>query len=190
MNTETLPLSSIRENGANPRTITESKFSRLINSILSFPAMLDIRPIVVDDAGVILGGNMRYKALLHISQMDIAEIRKRASKSADREAVLSFWQSFLDRPAAPVIKASELTDEEKQRFIIEDNVPFGDWDWDKLANEWDSQDLGDWGLDLWKDTDSESEKSVEPINIDEEENKKETINKVVSCPKCGFEFSI
>lgn len=147
MKIELLPLSKIKENEANPRRITKDKFARLVDSLISFPAMLSIRPIVVDDSLTVLGGNMRYRALLHISQMPFDEIKKHTKGNKFNE---SQWHKFLDKPTCPVIKASDLTDEEKQRFIIEDNIPFGEWDWDKLANEWEETDLEAWGLDVWK----------------------------------------
>ncbi|MBD5131929.1 MAG: hypothetical protein HDT28_04980 [Clostridiales bacterium] len=155
MKLEFLPLSKIKENEANPRTITKDKFARLVNSLISFPTMLAIRPIVVDDSLTILGGNMRYRALVHISQMQFEEIKKRIQGDKVKEA---HWQRFFDKPTVPVLKASDLTDEEKQRFIIEDNVPFGEWDWDKLANEWNSEDLEEWGLDVWQPEEENGDK--------------------------------
>lgn len=152
MKIEILPLSEIHENEANPRTITKERFSKLVDNILLFPAMLNIRPIVVDDSLTILGWNMRYRALVHISQMDSAELKKRLikSKKGKLNDKISAWAPFFDKPTVPIIKASVLTDDEKRRFIIEDNVAFGEWDWDKLANEWDGEDLEEWGLDVWQ----------------------------------------
>lgn len=132
METKQVILSGIKENEANPRQIKGDKFSKLVNSILSFPQMLHIRPIVVDDTGTILGGNMRYRALLSISQMNENELRERIAKAVkgkkNAAKLQERWLSFLDKPSAPVLYASELSDEEKQRFIIEDNVGFGEWD--------------------------------------------------------------
>jgi len=109
-------------NESNPRQIKDDRFKKLIKSIREFPKMLELRPIVIDDDGTILGGNMRFRALLELGYKEI--------------------------PDSWVRKASELTDEEKQRFIIEDNVPFGEWDWEKLANEWDDKLLEEWGVEL------------------------------------------
>jgi len=117
-----MKLSAIHTNPANPRLIKDERFKKLCKSIEEFPKMMELRPIVVDDKGMILGGNMRFKALKELGYKDI--------------------------PDAWVKRASELTDEEKQRFIIEDNVPFGEWDWDTLANEWDAEQLTEWGLDI------------------------------------------
>ncbi len=159
MKTETVKLSQIQVNGANPRIIKDDKFDKLINSILVLPKMLELRPIVVDDTFVALGGNMRYRALTAISDMSIEEIQERLSglrdyqrkTEAEQEKLLLYWGVWKDDPTSPIIKASELSDDEQREFIIKDNVGFGEWDMDALANEWDSQDLLDWGLDVWND---------------------------------------
>jgi site-specific DNA-methyltransferase (adenine-specific) len=103
----------------NPRLIKDDKFKKLVQSIKDFPEMLQLRPIVVDDNMIVLGGNMRLRACI---------------------------EAGLKR--VPIIKASALTAEQQKRFIITDNVGFGEWDWDMLANEWDQDELIDWGLDL------------------------------------------
>ena len=112
-------LSDIRPNPNNPRVIKDDKFKKLVKSITDFPQMLELRPIVVNDEMIVLGGNMRLKALEH----------------------LGIEETFI-------IKASDLTDKQEQEFIIKDNVGYGEWDWDQLANEWDVEDLDEWGLDL------------------------------------------
>lgn len=159
MKTETVKLTQIKVNGANPRIIKDDKFEKLINSILVLPKMLVLRPIVVDDTFVSLGGNMRYRALTAISDMSIEEIHKRLSglrdfqkkTEAEQERLLLYWATWKDSPTAPIIRASELSEEEQREFIIKDNVGYGEWDMDALANEWDSEDLLDWGLDVWSD---------------------------------------
>ena len=158
MNTEIVQLSQIRVNDANPRTITDAKFHKLVNSILSFPKMLNIRPIAVDAFGVALGGNMRYRALTAISQMTEEEIQERlesipsykSKTEAEKELLISYWSKWQENPATEIIRADKLSDEEKREFVIKDNVGFGDWDWDMLANEWDDISLNDWGLDMHK----------------------------------------
>lgn len=115
----TVKLSEIIPNPNNPRQIKDDKFKKLVESIKNFPEMLSLRPIVVNDNMVVLGGNMRLKAC--------------------KEAGLK---------EVPIIKASELTDEQQKEFIIKDNVGFGLWDWDMVANEWDAEQLDEWGLDL------------------------------------------
>ena len=116
-----IKLNQIKINSANPRLIKDDRFRKLVKSIKEFPKMLELRPIVIDDDGTILGGNMRYRALKELGYKEIPDN----------------W----------VKKASELTDEEKRRFIIEDNVAFGDWDMDMLANEWDAEELEEWGVE-------------------------------------------
>lgn len=115
---ERLPVKTLKANPNNPRVIRDEKFKKLVKSIKEFPEMLEARPVVVNPDMVVLGGNMRLKAL--------------------REAGVE---------EAPVYIAS--WDEVKQRqFIIKDNVGFGEWDWDALANEWNEEELQDWGLDI------------------------------------------
>lgn len=117
---ETLKVSQLKPNPKNPRTIKGDKFEKLKASIQSFPEMLEKRPIVVAD-GVVLGGNMRFLAAKAIGLKEV-----------------------------PVIDASEWTQAQRDEFIIKDNVSFGDWDWDNLANEWEPVELGEWGLEVWQ----------------------------------------
>lgn len=119
MNSIKVSISSIKSNPNNPRIIKDDKFKKLVQSIKDFPRMLELRPIVVNDDMIVLGGNMRL----------------RACKEAGLREV-------------PVIKASDLTPEQQREFIIKDNVGFGEWDWAMLANEWDNGELEEWGLDL------------------------------------------
>jgi DNA modification methylase len=119
MQAELITISAIKPNTNNPRTIKDAKFKQLVQSIKDFPEMLKLRPIVVDEEMVILGGNMRFAAC----------------KAAGLTEIY-------------VIKANELTEDQKREFIIKDNVGFGEWDWDVLANEWDTDELEQWGLDL------------------------------------------
>jgi ParB-like chromosome segregation protein Spo0J len=117
-----LKLSAIKPNLDNPRLIKDEKFKKLVQSINDFPKMMELRPIIIDDDNIILGGNMRYRALQELKMKDI--------------------------PDEWVKKASDLTDEEKKQFIIKDNVGFGEWDFDELANNWNAEDLNEWGLDI------------------------------------------
>jgi len=117
-----MKISEIKLNKSNPRLIKDYKFEKLKKSITEFPKMLELRPIIIDNDNIILGGNMRYQALKDLG--------------------------YKELPDNWVKKSSELSEEEKQRFVIADNVGFGDWDWDILANEWDSDLLVDWGLDV------------------------------------------
>jgi ParB-like chromosome segregation protein Spo0J len=112
-------ISEIKLNPNNPRLIKDDKFEKLVKSIKEFPEMLDIRPIVVNSDMVILGGNMRFKACKEAGLKEI-----------------------------PVIVADNLTEEQQREFLIKDNTSGGEWDFEMLANEWDNEQLEDWGLDL------------------------------------------
>ena len=114
-----MDMSEIAEYKSNPRTISKKDFAVLKKSLKDFPSMLDVREIVVDENGVILGGNQRYKALQAIGKSKVK-----------------------------VKKVTGWTDEEKREFVIKDNIANGAWDNDKLANEWDKTKLEEWGLPL------------------------------------------
>lgn len=158
MKTEIVNLSQIQVNGANPRIIKDNKFEKLICSILVLPKMLELRPIVVDNTFVALGGNMRYRALTSISDMDEAELKSRLSEArdfqkktaAEQDNLIEYWLRWKDKPTAHIIKATELSEDEQREFIIKDNVGYGEWDMDALANEWDAEELDDWGIDVWQ----------------------------------------
>jgi hypothetical protein len=172
MKTEIVKLSQVKINALNPRLIKEEKFVKLVNSILVFPKMLEIRPIVVDDTFVALGGNMRLRALSFISDMPIDDIVKRLGTIRDYEKktaveqsnLLEYWEKWLDKPIATIIKASELSEQEKSEFIIKDNVGFGEWDYERLANNWDDKDLGNWGVDVWRDDSGNDNSSASDTN--------------------------
>jgi hypothetical protein len=117
-------LYKIKGNPNNPRIIKNDKFKKLVKSIQEFPEMLEKRPIVVDEDMMVLGGNMRLKA----------------SKDAGLKEV---WIDI----------AEGWTKEQKDEFVVKDNVNFGEWEWDMLANEWDSVQLAEWGLDVWENQD-------------------------------------
>lgn len=178
MKTETVKLSQIELNAANPRTINKDKFDKLINSLLALPKMLDLRPIVVDNTMVALGGNMRYRALSAIADMSEDELKERLSgirdfqkkTQAEQDNLVEYWLRWKDKPTAPVIKASELTDAEQREFIIKDNVGFGEWDMDALANEWDNDDLVDWGVNVWQEEAGKAARSVEDDSFNEDED--------------------
>lgn len=150
-------LSQVRVNKQNPRTISKDKFQKLVTSILVFPKMLMIRPIVVDNVMQALGGNMRNNALNYIMQLSPEEIAERLCASADyqrkteaeKKALLDWWGEWLTEPTVYIIDASELSEDERRQFVIKDNTSFGQWDYDALANKWDSAQLNDWGMDVW-----------------------------------------
>jgi hypothetical protein len=116
---QNVPINTVKANPNNPRIIKDDKFAKLVKSINEFPQMLNLRPIVVNDDMVVLGGNMRLKAC---KQAGLKEI--------------------------PIIKASELTEQQQKEFIVKDNVGYGEWDWNDLANNWDAEQLQNWGLDI------------------------------------------
>ena len=119
MNPVKVKISEVKSNPNNPRIIKDDKFAKLVKSIKEFPEMLNIRPIVVNADMVVLGGNMRLKACKEAGIKEVA-----------------------------IIKADDLTDEQQKQFIIKDNVGFGEWDWEDLANNWNAEQLTDWGLDI------------------------------------------
>ena len=137
---------TIQENKSNPRYIRDNNFKKLVKSIKEFPEMLEKRPIIVDENMVALGGNMRLKAAKAAGLFEIY-----------------------------IIVAEGWSEKQKQEFIIKDNVGFGDWDWDILANEWDVKALNDWGLHL-PEFDTVDMELDEPETNDSEEEK---------CPECG-----
>ena len=148
MVTELVHINKIKPNASNPRVIKTLKFKKLVKSIKELPSMLKLRPIVVDENYIILGGNMRYKACIEAGLKEI-----------------------------PIIVANELTEDEKQAFVIKDNLSFGEWDYDLLSNEWDSVELDDWGLDVWQNEDDIN-------NAIETEEPKPNSDRVV-CALCG-----
>ena len=115
---QTVKITEVKVNPNNPRLIKDDKFKKLVQSVKDFPEMLNIRPIVVNKDMVILGGHMRYKACLEAGRKEI-----------------------------PII-VTDLTEEQQKEFLIKDNVSGGEWDWDMLANEWNLEDITDWGLNL------------------------------------------
>lgn len=132
---ERMDPSKIKLNPNNPRTITQDKFNRLVESLRTFPEMLEARPIVVNPDGVVIGGNMRLRAA--------------------REAKLK---------TIPVYRA-DWEEARQTEFVIKDNVSFGVWDWDVIANEFNPGDLNDWGMDVWDPRDDQ----VQEANAEEGE---------------------
>lgn len=158
---KTIKLSQIKVNAENPRTITGDKFQKLVNSILVFPKMLGVRPIVINKQYKALGGNMRTNALNYISKFTIQQIEERLAGLADyqrmtdgeKRVLTKYWEAWLGNPTVLVNVAEKLSPSEQQQFIIKDNVSSGNWDFDKLANAFDEKDLGDWGMDVWQPMD-------------------------------------
>lgn len=139
MNIQKVKINAIKSNPNNPRLIKDDKFHKLVKSIKEFPQMLELRPIVVNDEMVILGGNMRHKACIEAGLKEVT-----------------------------IVKAKDLTEEQQKEFIIKDNVGFGEWDWDILANEWDAESLEEWGLDLPIEMETHLEAEEDDFEMPEE----------------------
>ncbi|WP_279167816.1 site-specific DNA-methyltransferase [Muribaculum intestinale] len=153
-----IPVTDIILNEDNPRQMSEDKFPRLIESLLVFPKMLKTRPMVLDENGVVLGGNMRTRALLWIKDATLQQLKERLEAQSkyknmteyEQKQLIEFWQSWQARPKVYVTYAEGYTEEEKREFVIKDNTSFGDWDWNELANNWEPMELEEWGLDCWQ----------------------------------------
>jgi|TARA_R110000772_G_scaffold181601_1_gene292912 hypothetical protein len=154
---EKIKLYKIKGNKKNPRIIKDKKFYDLVESIKGFPEMLEKRPIIVDEDMIVLGGNMRLKAC----------------KEAGLKEV---W----------VDSAEGWTEEQKNEFIIKDNVSSGDWEWDMLGNEWNSSELESWGLDVWQNPDdvidmvNKGDEYSEWVGMPEFESKEDAIKVVIN----------
>ena len=135
----------IKGNPKNPRIVKDYNFKKLVNSIKNFPQMMEKRPLIVDENYMILGGNMRWKACQELKMKEI-------------------W----------IDDAEDWTEEQKNEFIIKDNVGSGEWDWDLLANEFDNTYLNEWGLDVWETKDID----LNDFFIDDTGDKEET-NKII-----------
>ena len=137
-----------KENETNPRYINKQNFKKLVNSLKEFPEMLQVRPLVVDENFIVLGGNMRLKALKEAGYKEIY-----------------------------IHQIKDWTQDQKDQFIIKDNSSFGSWDWEILANEWNTEKLVDWGIEMPKELFVED---LDPVN----ESKDADIPKEI-CPTCG-----
>jgi len=142
-------LSDVKKNPTNPRVIKDEKFKSLVKSIREFPKMMALRPMVVDENDIVLGGNMRLKALQELGYTEIPED----------------W----------IRKASDLTEDEVRRFIIADNIGFGEWDFEMLQAEWDTEELELWGLDMPEPETEEPEKEPADPVADDYEQKFEVV---------------
>ena len=161
MKTDKVNIKEVIPNKSNPRIIKDDKFKKLVQSIKDFPQMLELRPIVVDENNIILGGNMRFKACIEAGLKEVF-----------------------------IIKANDLTEEQKHEFIVKDNVGFGEWDWDMLANDFNAEDLEDWGLELPKVIEEvEEEPTIDTQKItleytpDEYNQVKKALQKIASTPE-------
>jgi site-specific DNA-methyltransferase (adenine-specific) len=130
-----ISIKEIKENPNNPRKLNKDKYQKLLKSIQDLPQMLEYRPIVVNSDMVVLGGNMRLKALKELKYKEV-----------------------------PIIIADELSEDQQKEFLIKDNLGYGEWDWDMIANEWDLPMLEDWGMDL--PTDFTTQEELEAVEDD------------------------
>ena len=135
---KTVKISEPKPNEHNPRYINKANFKKLVNSLKEFPKMLEVRPLVVDENMIVLGGNMRLKALIEAGFKEVL-----------------------------VHQVLDWTDDEKNQFIIKDNSSFGSWDWEILANEWNMQKIVDWGVDLPKEMFAEDDDPIQQNTQDE-----------------------
>jgi len=185
-----LKITKLKQNPDNPRLIKDDKFNKLVNSIKEFPEMLNLKPIVVDEKMIILGGNMRYKACRHLHMKEVPVLVYTEEFHLTTKAYLEYGKSYEDA---------------KKEFVIKDNVTYGDWDWDILANEWDNASLNDWALDVWQPEDIDYDPNLSPDTqyseitreqIEKEAKKlaeqmlKESKNIEVVCPHCSEEFEV
>ena len=146
-----LKINELKPNESNPRIIKEAKFKKLVKSIKDFPEMLELRPIILDENNIILGGNMRYKACVAAGLKEV-----------------------------PVKIAKGLTEEQKEEFIVKDNVGFGEWDWDILGNQWDNAKLGEWGMDVWQPEEAVDYSVLEDLDLASTlENKTEHVKRAI-----------
>ena len=139
-----IKLKDLKPNQKNPRYIRDSKFIQLKESIEGFPKGLKYRPIIIDENNIIIGGNMRYKACIEAGLKEV-----------------------------PIKVAKGLNEAQKREFIIKDNVGFGEWDWDNLANDWDNQQITDWGLDVWQPEDDVDYSALDDFDLGSELEDKE-----------------
>lgn len=151
MKTVIQKLNKVKPNPKNPRIIKDGKFKKLVKSISEIPEMLMMRPIMVDEDNIVLGGNMRLKACREIGMKEVPTITYTRELHAKSDQCLIYKKTY---------------EQTCDRLIITDNASFGEWDWDVLANKWENKDLTDWGLDVWQSeidefTDDEFEEGIE-----------------------------
>ena len=168
-------IETLQVNPDNPRVIKDDKFKKLVKSIREYPRMLELRPIIVDDNNIIIGGNMRYIACKNLGMKEV-----------------------------PVLKADAMTEEQKAHFIVADNVSYGEWDWDILANNYEQSELVEWGVEVmnWSadyvpeynpvfDTRDITQEQVEKRAQEIAKDIVKTMTfKSVMCPECSHEFDV
>ena len=170
-----LPINKIKSNPNNPRLIKDDKFKKLVQSLKDFPIMAKkLRKVVIDENNMILGGNMRFKAIKEAGMKEVyVEYFTREDAEENNRLAKELYSEYVDKTY----------EEQCREFVVKDNVSGGEWDWDILANEWDVEELNDWGLDLpsWdNDQNVDTNKEIDVEGLLSE-------NAIV-CPRCKFEF--
>lgn len=165
-----LPIDQLQVNPDNPRVIKDFKYKQLVKSLKDFPEMAEVREIVVNKEHVILGGNMRYRAMQEAGWKEVP------------------------------VKVVDWPPEKQKEFVIKDNLSGGEWDWNSLANEWEAAELKDWGLDTEPySPDYEPELGIKAVTKEQiEKRAKEMAEQMVKdrpdieviCPECGHEFKV
>lgn len=171
MKTILLKITEVFGNNENPRFISELKFNQMVQSLMSFPEMASVRPLIINQKNIVIGGNMRLKAMVEAG-----------------------WKQV------PVVKV-DWSEEKQREFIIKDNVSFGEWNWQILHSEWDKELLTEFGLDFPASDynpnlmPSFNDSEVTAEDIEDQKNKMNVGNAIadkidVICPECGHEFHI
>ena len=153
MKTRRIAIGELRENPDNPRKISDGQLGKLIVSLLMFRGMMSLRPIAANEDNVILGGNMRFRALCRISSMEEQELRETVDNNAtegmtdaERERIVQEWMEWQRDPQVEVVAADGLSADQTDEFVIKDNVQFGEWDAEKLKGDFAPMKLMEWGL--------------------------------------------
>lgn len=195
-----MPFEAVKLNENNPRKISPASFRHLIHSILEFPKMLELRPVVVDrDTRIILGGNMRYRALAEISNYDndrlhdeLAGIESVKSKTEEeRQILIEFWVKWKENPYI-YVKEAELSESEKTEFVFKDNTYFGKWDYGVLK-DFSPEDLAECCISPWDNFDMMGGQQEESSRGEEDKriiiafprNRREELEQILGIDKPG-----
>lgn len=171
---EKLDIRTLSVNPENPRTASEFMEGKLIESILVFPKMLEVRPIVVNGENIVLGGNMRLSMLKKIMEMEDDEIEDymfnqkkfRLMPNEDKEHLREYWKKFKEEPVVPVRRAEDFTDDEEHEFLIKDNLHYGEDDVDVLKHNFDRESISDFtGSVAWNLYDYDDKMNDKELNL-------------------------
>lgn len=162
---QALKITDIKQNPKNPRVIKGKKFRLLVKSLIEFPKMMELRPVIYNEEQITLGGNMRLAAVQEIKKMGRTRVKAMLEEAKEENKThkinpdenLKILEPIFSGyfPAGWVKGVKDLTEDEQKRFVISDNSSFGEWDFDILANEFEPKDLIDWGLDEVPDIDKD-----------------------------------